>query len=437
MLGEDEPPPRLPAWVRRAVVGVVLAALVVVLAPRLLSSGDGRTDVSPRPTPTRTSSSPSTPQPTITPTLPADLRWAPRGDLVGDRPFLEQIRTRLTGTALASVEEVLWAGTVRGGRAVLVAGFTLGLSDQSVPVVGVMLPTGSDVMTGGNVTHISDLSSGIDTVTAWVLPGSRQVLLLGGPSALAAEISPNVTFTPDGRVHRAWQRVGSADGWALVDLPALPRLAIAVRTDLAAFEVVGNDERSVDPVDVEGLDARGYAGPAAQHVRDEVTSVSGQDPLYGWRLRARVSWSGVIVSGVGARAVVVVITRSDGATFQVGLIESDLVGLSDFGLRSVAWDEPAKLPYLFGPLGSELGLEAQQVFVDPGGRGTVSFSGALGTSTTPIDTHGVAVIPPGGSDEAATSIVVRDRYGTRRFTLDQLSGSDAAGVNVDQRFAFR
>jgi hypothetical protein len=308
-----------------------------------------------------------------------------------------------------------------------------------VTVIGVMLPTGADVTSGGSVTQVSDhLSSGTDTVTTWVLPGSRQLLLLGGPSPLAAEVSPNVTFTPDGRVHRAWQRVGGADGWALVDLPALPRLAIAVRTDLAAYEAVGNDERSVDAVDVEGLDARGYAGPTAENVRAEVTSVSGQDPLYGWRLRARVSWSGVIVAGVGARAVVVVITRSDGATFQVGLIESDLVGLSDFGLRSVAWDEPTTLPYLFGPLGSELGLEAQEVFVDPGGRGTVRFSGAVGTSTTPIDAHGVAVIPPGfGSGEAATRVVVRDRYGTRRFTLDQLSGSDATGVNVDQRFAFR
>jgi hypothetical protein len=360
------------------------------------------------------------------------MRWPTRGDLADDTHLIEQVRSTLTGSELTSVDEILWSGRVHGGRAVLVAGFDVrsGIdSADAMPVVGILVADGRDVAQG-QVVRVADLTGAPGQVIAWSLPGGHQVLLVGRPGPLRAELSPTVTFTPSGQPQRAWSPVEGADGWALVDVPADDHPALAVRTATRTFAFGDATERHVPDIAVAGLGDPGYAGPEPQTVRALVLHLCFDDPLYGWRASARVSWSGELADG--RRAVVVVVTRADGAVFQAAVIGTAAAGATTFGLRPVARTAPERRPYLFVQDRAHLGT-APLLVVDPAGRAELRVVSALGTTSFRTDAHGVLTLPADALD-AATAVVVRDRFGSREVTVDDLVAADPDGLSPAWRY---
>lgn len=427
ILGDDRPPARLPPWAGRVVVAVAVLALAAYLVPRALSSGEPST----KPRPASTAASPVADTPTAAPTLPGSLRWATRGDLRDDRALLEAVRAQVTGAELTSVEEVLWAGTVTGGRAVVVAGFDqrTGIDPAfSVPVIGVLLPTQG----GRAVQSIGDLSGGIDNVLGWVLPHG-QVLLLGPPGALHVQVSPDVSFSADGRTHRTWRPVDSSDGWSLVSLPVQPRASIAVRSDLGIITVEAQAHVEVRALPIAGLGAPGYKGPIAPVVSETIGDALPHPPLAGWSVTARVGWSGDVGEGGIGQAVVVILRRSDGVTLRAGLIGGLDEGPASFGLRTVRWSHPEQVPYVFEPLDGSIGLDGRQVLAVPGGRGTLSYDTARGKGTVPVDAAGVAVVDAGLFDADPVSVTVRNSLGTRHYDRHELLGDDPVGAGFENR----
>lgn len=428
VLVDDRPRRRLPPWARRVALAAVGLSLVALVAPRLLSEDAAK------PAADRSSSPPTSvaPIPSIRPTLPGPLRWATRGDLRDDLALLDSVRAQVTGAELTSVEEVLWAGRVRAGRAVVVAGFDqrTGIdAAYSVPVVGVLLPSAGGPAV---VRTLGDLSGNPDSVQSWALPAG-QLLLLGPPGPLRVQVSPDVTFTPDGRAHRTWTDVDSADGFALVSVRTTSRSSIGVATELGVDTLTSQDRVVLSELPVAGLGGVAYHGPAATLVRETISEQLPQPPLVGWRLTAGVAWSSTVGEGGVGQAVVVVIRRSDGATFLAGLIEGPGEGPSAFALRTVRWTHPEQAPFVFAEAGGGLGLDGRQVVAIPGGRGTLAYETARGRGTVPIDANGLAVVDAGMFDVDPVSVTITNSLGTRHYDRRELLGDDAQGAGYDNR----
>jgi hypothetical protein len=427
VLADGREPFRLPTWVRRAGIPLAAVALLVAVGPRLLSNGSS-------PAAHRSSTAPSTsaaPVPSVSPTLPGALRWATRGDLKDDRALLDQARARVAGNELTTVVEALWAGHVRAGRAVLLAGFDsrTGIDPAfSVPVVGVLFPTSGAPST----TNVGDLSGGPDSVLGWPLP-QGQALLVGPPTALNAEVSAAVTFSPDGRAHRTWVDASSPEGWSLVTIGATTHPSVAVRTELGAYSLPGPDEVNVDGVTVAGIGAPGYRGPIAPVVRDGIVGELTQPPLAGWSYTAKVGWSAIVGVGGLGQAVVVDVRRSDGATFRIGMIGGLDEGPVAFGLRTARWSHPEQQPYVFGAIGGSIGLDGRQVVSVPGGAGTLSYRTEHESGSVPIDASGVAVVDAGLFDLDPVAVTVTNRLGTRHYDRRDLFGDDPRGAGFEDR----
>lgn len=428
VLDDDRPARGLPPWAGRAVVAVAVLALAAYLVPRLLSSDHPTT---PRPTSAATPTA-TVPIPSVSPTLPGSLRWATRGDLRDDRALLDSVRARVTGNELTSVQEVLWAGRVAAGRAVVVAGFDqrTGVDPAySVPVFGVLLPADG----GTPTTHqVGDMSGGPDNVLSWALP-KGQVLLLGPPTRLEAQVSTDVTFTRDGQANRDWVDAVSDEGWKLVAVPSRPHASIAVRTDLGINTLSTDPEVDVTELPVAGIGAPGYHGPVATVVRETLSPELARPPLAGWPVTARVVWSGNIGEGGIGQAVVVVLRRSDGVTFRAGMIGGLDEGPAAFGLRTVRWSHPEQVPYVFESVGGSLGLDGRQVVAVPGGRGTLSYVTGNGRGTVPVDAHGVAIVDAGVFDVDPVSVTVTNSLGTRHYDRRSLLGDDPQGAGFEDR----
>ena len=399
---------RLPPGVGRAIAVVAAAALVVGLGPRLLSAGGGAGPAAGTRGSGASSRSPAA-------GLPPDLRWPTRGDLAGDARLLSQSRARLTGSALTDVAQVLWAGHVSGGRAVVVAGHdrTNGMDPAyDLPVVALLLPGGAEPQAGGRVVPVTDLSGGANGLVAWAVPGGRQVLLLGRPVTLHAEVSTLLTIDAGGVPHRSWFPVTLARGAALVELPQTSHPALAVRlAGGAGVAVLDEVERHVATLPVPGLHDGSYRGPDAQAVDAVVNGELGADPLYGWPVRGTLLWSGRVGTHA-AHIAVVRLVRSDGATFELGVIGSPGSGVADLGLRPVPTDRAARPYVLASDETGEFGWPAQVALLDPTGPADVEVLPAAGPAATYRGApDGLVLLPDGLTRDAVRSVTVVDGEG--------------------------
>ena len=328
---------------------------------------------------------------------------------------MRQASARLTGSVLTDVAQVMWAGHVGSGRAVVVAGHdrSNGMDPAyDLPVVALLLPGGAEPRTGGRVVPVSDLSGGASGLVAWAVPGGRQVLLLGKPATLHVEVSSTLTFDAAGVPHRSWVPVTVRSGAALVDLPDIAHPALAVRlAGGTGFAVVDPVERHVATLPVAGLHEPSYRGPDAQAVDAVVSRELAADPLYGWAVRGTLLWSGR-VGTQGARGAVVELVRSDGATFQLGVIGSPGSGVADLGLRPVPTDRSGRPYVLAADETGEFGWPAQVAVLDPVGRADVEVVAADGSRRTyPGARDGLVLVPEGLTPDTVRAVTVADAEG--------------------------
>lgn len=412
--GRDGRVPRVPQWLTRAVLGFVVVVLAVTVGPGLLASDRGR-DKAPAPDLQRAQ---------VVPLVPAELRWATRGDLAGDGAFLAAVRLRLEGRELNKVGEVLWAGRLASGRgapvrAALVAGGAIkDLGDSiSVPVVGVLVPAGT-AMGDARVDEVDAIDLG-DRVVGWraEVGGGRVVaVVVGPPGPLSVRISDGVSYGLDGTPHRTFAPRSGADGVILADLPDLDYPAPALADDQDIVSLLGPSPAasSTRPA-IEGYRTATYAGPPSFLLTRTVAAAVSRPPLAGASVRVRLLWNGAV--GHGAAALVLY-TRADGATFHQWL--ASVLGATPTSTvypvpRREALTYPAVVEVQSaGPGG------ATTAVVDPAGPGTVTFVDVVGDRVTHRSND--AGLTAFGAAELADGhlgwLVLHDRLGSRTIPVD-------------------
>jgi hypothetical protein len=177
--------------------------------------------------------------PDRTPPASARLDRPTRGDLAGDRAFLDAVRAawrRHVGAGLPTVGEphVAWAGDTPGGPVALVAQRTRTRVVSEAGQIEYGL-TGFVVRTGGepSVTSMESMLTGAANSAA-VLTGPAFDVLVVMDEGRPVEFSPDLTYGADGSVRRTFRPlVFDRDGAAMRQGPAPALRTGQQRVDLA------------------------------------------------------------------------------------------------------------------------------------------------------------------------------------------------------------
>ncbi|HEX6921938.1 MAG TPA: hypothetical protein VF314_17100 [Actinomycetes bacterium] len=428
--GEREGPRRLAnPWVVRGIGLLALAVVVVLVGPGLVSSSERPRPPDRNPRPTTSQRVTSTPTPTPRPA--AALAWKARGDLADDRAFTSAVLERV-GRDRVGASKVLLAATLpEGSRAAVVAvqpqelGIDVG---PGVEVMGVYVAPGSSVdratvaLTGG--------ISGADELGGWAghgTDGHVYALVVGRPAPFSLRVSGRLDWHPDGTATRRWRGVDSRDGAVVVDLGTRVDPLVVARPEALGptfplqLQVDGCCDltQPTEPIQVEGVDAGSYRGPAPEDLSQAVFDVT-RGVLDTDAVSAHVVWSGRLSNA--ERATLVVVRRRDGPTFQTLLAEngdpSTSEGVSTWaqGLRPVPWADADRMPWLADPGGGPTGRVS---LISPSGRGTAVVAEAgRDPVTVRLDATGVALLPAGlGNPYGGSPIVVTVRSPSGRVVV--------------------
>ena len=400
----------VPSWLGRAVGAAALVLVAVLGGPGLLSSGrpDDRPDAA------------ASPSQVPVELIPAQLRWPTRGDLAKDQVFLDAVQARVTGFEVQRVGEVLWAGTLRSGSAVVQAALVTGVEQKDegdsvyVPLLGVTVRRGD--FGSATIDRLHPMDLGTRAIGWRVVLGSGAVaVVIGRPGPLSIELSPAVTYDAQGAPHRTFRPHTAPDGVVITPLPPDDYPAPALADDLGVVSLLGPAEQppEVEPV-IAGMRPSTYTGPPSFLLDQSVRTALRTAPLAGADVRVRLLWSGPVGNG---SAALVLFTRADGATFHEWLAAS-LGASPSSGAYPVPRDQALTYPAVVevqsaGPNG------ATTAVVDPVGPARLTFVDRAGFSVSHAsDPLGVTVFPRTellGNDPG--TLVLRDRLGTRSVQL--------------------
>lgn len=219
--GERRGPPQA---LRRAVVALLAVVLVAAYGPELarssgasrLLSADAPSLPAPSAAPDAPSSSPSpsrtwrlTRVPTAAPSPPEEpspssmLSWPIRGDLAADVEFGEAVSEATVRSGVRGFQ-LLWLGTVPGGRLALGAELT---GTGGVEISAVHVPRGASAARA-RPEPAGAVYDGNSSLVGWVGPmvrRERALVVLGPPRTIEVDVSYRIDNRRDGSAHRRWR----------------------------------------------------------------------------------------------------------------------------------------------------------------------------------------------------------------------------------------
>ena len=304
--------------------------------------------------------------------MPPAADWPVRGDLAGDAGFVAAVLRRVR-TEHADADRVLFAGRLAGGARVA---FVARDRDEAsavraLDVYALRIPPGGSVQDG----EVTVLGRGLIESTGplgWARPGTDgnvQVVLVGQPGLLEAQVSARIDNHPDGSATRRWLDVRGQDGSVVVN--------VGTRTDPVVFARIRGSVEVPVMIEVEGTDASvpaiagvasaRYDGPELGVLAAQVADAC-RPVLDVGTADIRVIWSGPL--GDDVRAALLRIRRSDGPAYQLLVGQGGTGETFVHGPLQVPWSDADVLPWLF----EEGDPSRPMVLINPTGAGTASIS---------------------------------------------------------------
>jgi hypothetical protein len=388
------------------VAGLLVAGLTLaVVRPDLSLHAPGPGEAHPRPT-----------------TVPsgsdlAGITWDARGDLTGDREFVDAAVRRVREER-PRVARVLFAGSLPDGSRLLLAGSDVGRGMVATAVHALLVPPGGAVESA--VVREATTLTDPQEVLTWAgraSDGHVYAVSMARPGPIRFELSPKVLFGADGVGRRIWTAAVSGDGAVVVDLGRAPDPVIAVRgsgsgvfpvAQLARVQLPG----PVLPVTVEGVDSPSYAGPPPDLLVRGLREATSALADLG-QARARVLWSGA--PWHRRPLALVLVTRPDGVRLQALVGEQDGSAFPA-GVRALPSTAPDVVPWLLEPFSPQ----DPTFLLCPTGAGTLVYRrpGRPAQRLPVRESGAVVVVEPGPAAPSArgAEVTLLDPRGRRLLT---------------------